>query len=221
MVDAATAASDFDLADLRRRPTTIYVAVSLDQLTSAARLLNLFLQQAISLLTERLPGSDERHRVLLLLDEFTSLGRMDVLKDSLAFLAGYGVRICTIVQGLGQLDDLYGRAGREAILQNSALQVLFAPTMIRPRATFRSGLEQRRFAPCRGASQAEGSKTYGSTGRALLLPEEVRGLRADCVGNRPIASAQYSSTGTLYPASRSNMRSPLAPLRKCDRALRS
>jgi hypothetical protein len=51
---------------------------------------------------------------------------MDVLKDALAFLAGYGVRICTLVQGLGQLDDLYGRGGREAILQRSALQVFFA-----------------------------------------------------------------------------------------------
>jgi len=64
VIDAATSASDFNLADLRRRPTTIYVAVSLDQLPSVARLLNLFFQQAISLLAERRPGADEPHPVL-------------------------------------------------------------------------------------------------------------------------------------------------------------
>jgi type IV secretion system protein VirD4 len=181
MVDAATSASDFDLADLRRKATTIYVAVSLDQLTSVARLLNLFFQQAISLLTERLPGPDERHRVLFLLDEFASLGRMDVLKDSLAFLAGYGVRICTIVQGLGQLDDLYGRAGREAILQNSALQVVFAANdeMTARYVSERLGTQtvQTVSRSVRGGGLA--TKHYGSTARPLLLPEEVRELGAE------------------------------------------
>jgi type IV secretion system protein VirD4 len=158
---------------------TIYVAVSLDQLAPLARLLNLFFQQAISLLTERLPERDERHQVLFLLDEFASLGRMDVLKDSLAFLAGYGVRICTIVQGLGQLDDLYGRAGRESILQNSALQVLFAANddttahYISERLGTQTIRTVARSVP---GSGLRGSKTYSSAPRQLLLPEEVRQL---------------------------------------------
>jgi hypothetical protein len=42
VIDAATFASDFDLRDLRRRPTTIYVAVSLDPLPFVAQLLNVF-----------------------------------------------------------------------------------------------------------------------------------------------------------------------------------
>jgi type IV secretion system protein VirD4 len=73
LIDAATSASDFSLADLRRTPTTIYVAVSLDQLPSLARLLNLFFQQAIALLAQCRPGADEPHPVLFLLDEFASL----------------------------------------------------------------------------------------------------------------------------------------------------
>jgi type IV secretion system protein VirD4 len=182
MIDAATSASDFDLRDLRRIPTTIYVAVSLDQLPSVSRLLNLFFQQAVSLLAERTPEPDERHRVLVLLDEFASLGRMDVLKDSLAFLAGYGVRICTIVQGLSQLDGLYGREEREGIVQNSAIQLFFAPN---DQTTARYVSEQlgtrtirtvTRTSPRGGRLE---SRTYGETRRALLLPEEVRQLGSE------------------------------------------
>jgi type IV secretion system protein VirD4 len=182
MIDAATSASDFDLRDLRRTPTTIYVAVSLDQLPAVARLLNLFFQQAVSLLAERTPGPDEPHRVLVLLDEFASLGRMDVLKDSLAFLAGYGVRICTIVQGLGQLDALYGRAEREGILQNSAIQVFFAANDDTTARYVSARLGTRTIPTvsrsCPGGSRLA-TKTFGETTRALLLPEEVRQLGSE------------------------------------------
>jgi type IV secretion system protein VirD4 len=179
MIDAATSESDFRLEDLRKTATTIYVAVSLDQLPFIRPLLHLFFEQAVMLLAQALPGPQERHKVLFLLDEFASLGRMDVLKSSLAFLAGFGVRVCTIVQGLGQLDDLYGRAGRESILQNCALQMFFAAndettawyvserlgaTTIRTQTLSFAGAS--RFA----------TKTYGHAGRPLLRAEEVREL---------------------------------------------
>jgi type IV secretion system protein VirD4 len=182
VIDAATSASDFSLADLRKRPTTIYVAVSLDQLPFVMKLLNLFFEQAVTLLAQSLPGPGEPEKVLFLLDEFASLGRMDVLKSSLAFLAGYGVRVCTIVQGLGQLEELYGRSGRESILQNSALQVFFAANdettarHISERLGTRTiRTETRSFA---GGSRFA-TKSYGHASRALLLPEEVRELGAE------------------------------------------
>jgi type IV secretion system protein VirD4 len=181
MIDAATSESDFRLEDLRKTSTTIYVAVSLDQLPFVRPLLQLFFEQAVMLLAQALPGPEERHKVLFLLDEFASLGRMEVLKSSLAFLAGFGVRVCTIVQGLGQLDDLYGRAGRESILQNCALQVFFAANdettarHVSERLGIRTIRTQTRsFA---GGSRLP-TKTYGQLGRPLLRPEEVRELGA-------------------------------------------
>ena len=181
-IDAATSKSDFNLADLRREPTTVYVAVSLDQLPSVSRLLNLFFQQAVSILAEQVPGRDEPYPVLMLLDEFASLGRMDVLRDSLAFLAEYGVRICTVVQGLGQLDDLYGRSGRESILQNSALQVLFAAN---DETTARYVSERLGTKTIRTTTRSYpgggrlATKTVGYAERALLLPEEVRAMGSE------------------------------------------
>jgi type IV secretion system protein VirD4 len=181
-IDAATAKSDFDLGAMRRHPMTIYVSVSLDQLGALQRLLNLFFQQAILLMAQSMPGPQDSRRVLLLLDEFASLGRMEVLKDSLAFLAGYGVRVCTIVQGLGQLDDLYGRAGRESILQNCALQVLFAANdrMTAEYASERLGLKTiQTVSRTTAGLERRAAKSTGWAARPLLLPQEVRSLGAE------------------------------------------
>jgi type IV secretion system protein VirD4 len=126
LIDAATSVSDFDLATLRRMATTIYVSISLDQLVRCAFLLNIVFQQLVGVMTRTLPGSDEPLSVLVLVDEFASLGRMDLLVDKMPFLAGFNVRLALIVQGLAQLDRLYGAAGRELILQNAGLQLFFA-----------------------------------------------------------------------------------------------
>ena len=60
-----------------------------------------------------------------MIDEFPLLGKMQTLQIGLGILAGYNIRIALIVQGLGQLKDIYGPAGMEGILQNCALQVFF------------------------------------------------------------------------------------------------
>jgi type IV secretion system protein VirD4 len=178
VIDAATSESDFDLGDLRRKPITVYVAVSLDQLPSLAPLLSLFFQQAMAILAQARPGPDEPHQVLFLLDEFASLGRMDVLKDSLAFLRGFAVRICTILQGLGQLDDIYGRAGRESILQNSGLQLLYTANddTTAEYASERCGTKTIQTMSRNVSTDGRSSRTYSYTGRKLMLSEEVRQL---------------------------------------------
>lgn len=125
-IDAATSASDFSFDELRRQPTTVYVSVSLDQLERVAFLLNVVFQQLIGVTSRRPPGEDEPHPVLVLIDEFASLGRMDLVVDKMPFLAGFNVKLMLVIQGLAQLDRLYGVSGRELVLQNAGLQVYFA-----------------------------------------------------------------------------------------------
>src|SRR3546814_11275183 len=73
-------------------------------------------------LTERLHagGSNDtetkRHRLLLMLDEFPALGRLDFFETSLAFLAGYGVRAFLLAQRLNQIETAYGE--HNAILEH-------------------------------------------------------------------------------------------------------
>jgi type IV secretion system protein VirD4 len=178
-IDAATSSSDFQLEDLRRRPMTVYVGVATDNVRTLSRLLALFFEQATGILARELPGPDEKHQVLFLIDEFPTLGRLDVLASSLAYLAGYGVRICAIVQGLSQLDQIYGRAGRESLLQNSAVQWFAAPNDETTANYLSARLGKRTIrtvSRTRPHGFGTGSRSESYAQRDLLLPDEVRRL---------------------------------------------
>ena len=177
-IDAATAASDFDLRTFRQHRASVFVGVAQDQLVTLAPLLNLFFQQAVATLSHALPSEDETHEVLFMIDEFAMLGQMQTLVKGLALLAGYKIRIVLITQGLGQLKEIYGPGGQESILQNCALQVFFASNDDST-TNYISGRLGTRTVRTTNRSQAQDWKTTTSTsyiGRPLMSPEEVRRL---------------------------------------------
>ena len=178
-IDAATSRSDFDLRDFRRARTSVYVGVGQDQLLTLAPLLNMFFQQAVAELSKSLPDKDEPHEVLFLIDEFPMLGAMPTLQKGLALLAGYNIRIVLITQGLGQLDELYGRQATEGILQNCALQVFFASNDDKTTHYVSERLGSKTV-PVRSRSQSQdwtaGTTSTSYIARPLLPPEEVRRL---------------------------------------------
>ena len=176
-IDAATAESSFDLRTLRQQPASVYVGVAQDQLLTLAPLLNLFFQQAVAVLSHELPGKNEPHEVLMLIDEFPMLGQMETLTKGLALLAGYRIRIALICQGLGQLEEIY-RQGTEGVLQNCALQVFFAPNddSTTNYVSRRLGTKTQKV-----HSRSQGQDWSSSTStsyvpRPMLPPEEVRRL---------------------------------------------
>ena len=178
-IDAATSRSDFDLRDFRRSRSSVYVGVGQDQLLTLAPLLNMFFQQAVAELSKSLPDKNEPHEVLFLIDEFPMLGAMPTLQKGLALLAGYKIRIVLITQGLGQLDEIYGRQATEGILQNCALQVFFASNDDTTTNYVSSRLGSKTVR-VRSRSQSQ-DWTSASTStsyiqRPLLPPEEVRRL---------------------------------------------
>lgn len=177
-IDAATAHSDFDLRSLRKKPTSVYVGVAQDELLTLAPLLNLFFQQAVEALSHKSAGKDEPHQVLMIIDEFPMLGRMEALTKGLALLAGYNIRIVLITQGLGQLQEIY-RQGTEGILQNCALQVFLASNddSTTNWVSHRLGT---RTVKVQSRSQGQDWSYSTSTSyvpRPLMSPEEVRLLR--------------------------------------------
>ncbi len=65
-----------------------------------------------------------RHQLLMMLDEFPALGRLDFFETSLAFMAGYGVRAFLIAQSLNQIEKAYGE--HNSILDNCHVRIAFA-----------------------------------------------------------------------------------------------
>ncbi|HTO79622.1 MAG TPA: type IV secretory system conjugative DNA transfer family protein, partial [Methylocystis sp.] len=126
LICAATETSDFDIRDLRRKRMSIFIGSPLADLESYRPLIRILFQQIHDVLMRKLPGADEPHGVLLLLDEFYALGKMSSLASKIAVSAGYGFRMAIVLQNISQLDETYGKAMRETLVAGAALKLFVA-----------------------------------------------------------------------------------------------
>ena len=186
VVDAATSADDFRLEDLRRQRMSVYVRIPPHRLANARPLLNLFFSQLVSLNTQKLPEQDPSLKLqcLLVNDEFTAMGRVGVITHTAAFLAGYNLRLLTVIQAMSQLDAVYGDKEARTFATNHGLQILFAPREQRDADEYSAMLGQfTERATSRGRSRSFSGHGHSSVSRneseqrrALLLPQEFKEL---------------------------------------------
>jgi type IV secretion system protein VirD4 len=105
-------------------PATLYLVVPPSDISRTKPLVRLILNQIGRRLTEELESKTRRHRLLLMLDEFPALGRLDFFESALAFMAGYGIKSFLIAQSLNQIEKAYGQ--NNSILDNCHVRVSFA-----------------------------------------------------------------------------------------------
>ncbi|EPP5665786.1 type IV secretory system conjugative DNA transfer family protein [Vibrio cholerae] len=129
VVAAALAESDFDFRELRKKKISLYIGCAPNRLPVFEKLFNLFFEQLISENTQTLPEHDEslKYQCLLLLDEFTSLGRIRQIEKAISYAAGYGLRFLLIFQDHDQMDEVYGDKNGKNIRKNHAVNVLYPP----------------------------------------------------------------------------------------------
>nr|WP_321300592.1 conjugal transfer protein TraG [Alcaligenes faecalis] len=189
-VAEVTSRCDWRIADLiaAEHPVSLYLVVPPSDISRTKPLIRLILNQIGRRLTESLDGSDgieRRHKLLLMLDEFPALGRLDFFETALAFMAGYGIRSFLIAQSLNQIDKAYGQ--NHSILDNCHVRVTFATnderTAKRISETLGTATELRaqrnyaghRLAPWLGHLMVSRQETS----RPLLTPGEVMQLPTD------------------------------------------
>ncbi|CAJ0796635.1 conjugal transfer protein TraG [Ralstonia holmesii] len=189
-VAEVTSRCDWRIADLisAEHPVSLYLVVPPSDISRTKPLVRLILNQIGRRLTESLDGSDgieRRHRLLLMLDEFPALGRLDFFESALAFMAGYGLRAFLISQSLNQIDKAYGQ--NHSILDNCHVRVTFATnderTAKRISETLGTATELRaqrnyaghRLAPWLGHLMVSRQEVA----RPLLTPGEVMQLPPD------------------------------------------
>ena len=126
VVAEVTRRCDWRISDMvgGKLPTTLYLVVPPSDINRTKPLIRLILNQIGRRLTEELTSSGKRHRLLLMLDEFPALGRLDFFESALAFMAGYGLKSFLIAQSLNQIERAYGP--NNAILDNCHVRVSFA-----------------------------------------------------------------------------------------------
>lgn len=123
-----------------------------------------------------------KHRLLMMLDEFPSLGKMDIVQTALAYCAGYGIKCYLITQDLAQLQDKYGK--NEAITSNCHIQNAYAPNKVET-AEYLSKQTGETTIIEEHINESDsgflGKKTHSKsiqyTKRALLTPDECMRLK--------------------------------------------
>jgi type IV secretion system protein VirD4 len=188
VIARSTSGADFRIADLMNadRPASLYLVVPPSDLARTRPIIRLILNQIGRRLTEAMQVGGKtayRHRLLLLLDEFPSLGRLDFFESALAYLAGYGMKAFLIAQSLNQLEKAYGP--HSAILDNCHVRLTYAPN---------DDKTARRISDMLGqATEKKTQRTYSGSGlwltnrseseqeyaRPLLTPSEVAQLPQD------------------------------------------
>lgn len=186
-----TSRVDFKVADLmdHERPVSLYFITTprnADRMRPLARLL---LTQIVLTLADRMEYDEggrsrtmHKHRLLLMLDEFPTLGKLDKFESALAYIAGYGMKAYLITQDVQQLYKAYSNF--ESIISNCHVRVAYAPNKVETAEWMSKMAGQttvvnehittsgKRF----GAVMEQVSRSYQEVQRPLMTPDEIMRL---------------------------------------------
>jgi type IV secretion system protein VirD4 len=200
-VDAATSASDFSFTDLRRKKMTIYVGFTDEDMERLAPLLTLFWQQLISSQIKEIPDPiKEPYPLLCLIDEFSSLGRIERLRRSLKLLREYRVRCILMFQYIAQTYEKYSHDEAKAFI-NIKTKVAYTTEDIND-AEFISkmlGTRTKKVVSRSVTSQNNGSsngKSISYQAIPLMRPDEIMKMPAHITlimrsGFAPVKARQF------------------------------
>jgi len=186
LVDAATSANDFDLRDVRKKRMSIYVGIPTRRLAEAELLVNLFFSQLINLnLDDLLFAKPElQYQCLMLMDEFAAPGRINIIDKTNAYMAGYGMRLLTIIQTPAQIAadprKGYGKESARTLITNHAAKILYTPQDQHDANEYSEMLGYYTHKALSRSRQRGGKNTGGRSEsesdqkRALMLPQELK-----------------------------------------------
>jgi len=125
----STEGNTFDLRALRSERMSVYMTVKKPDLTPLRPIVNLFFQQLVDLSSMVEYGKDpsHKHEVLLGMDEFAQLGRLDSIFEGVAFFRSFGLRLLAILQSPSQLRTNYSIEGAKTFEQSFDCSVLYTP----------------------------------------------------------------------------------------------
>ncbi|MFT4059273.1 MAG: type IV secretory system conjugative DNA transfer family protein [Legionella sp.] len=140
--------SDFCIKDLMNHdvPVSLYIVTQPNDKARLQPLVRVLLNMIVRLSADKMDfervtnhegvssiqtKKNYKHRLLCMIDEFPSLGKLDILQESLAFVAGYGLKFYLICQDINQLKSRErGYGPDETITSNCHIQNAYPPNRI-------------------------------------------------------------------------------------------
>lgn len=181
-----TAQSDFSIGDLvcSDAPCSCFIQCPPSDADRLKPLTRLILSQVSkSLMTELATdatGRPKKHKLLFLIDEFPTLGKLGFFETNMRVMAGYGIKAMLIVQSFKDVQAAYGP--NNTIIDNCHVIVAFATadsdTAARIATMTGKGVEYRESRSQSGSFLGRGSdsRSLSEVQRELLTPGEVRSL---------------------------------------------
>ena len=161
---------------------TIYVVIPPAKLGESGKLLNIFFSTVVGQNLKTTPQEDPsiKHQVLLLMDEFTAMGRVNALSERISITAGYWVRDLTIIQSNSQLRATYGADAAQNYVTNHAASIVFTPREQQDAEDYSKMLGDTTVRR-RQRTVGKGGTSWSHTEerRPLMLPQELKGLPND------------------------------------------
>ncbi len=187
LIDTATASSDFNIQNMKKKATTVYIGLTPDNIQRLQPLLQVFYQQATEFLARKIPDpKEEPYGVLFMMDEFPTLGEMKQFHAGIAYFRGYNVRLFLITQDTQQLKGIYEEHGMNTFLSNSTYRITFAANnvetanlisqLIGNKTVKQQSINKPKYLDLNPATRTIHESEIQ---RALLLPQEVIGLPRD------------------------------------------
>lgn len=183
-VARALASTTIPLTEIKHRLVTLYLIVPVDLLDAYAGLLRLIVASVMNAFPQ--DPTPPAERVLILLDEFANLGRLDAVQRGITLLAGFGISIWMFVQDLPQLRSIYGPAW-EVFLDVDIVQAFGVNDLMTAKhlselsgdATVHTTTQSTARTASKAYGNGQRSLSVAEKQRRLLTPDEVRRLSAD------------------------------------------
>ncbi|MGR3715250.1 MAG: type IV secretory system conjugative DNA transfer family protein [Thermohalobaculum sp.] len=196
IIAANTKRSDFRIMDLmnHEQPVSLYIVTRGGDKERLRPLIRLLLTMAMRQLMgvelkyeNGQPRQPHKHRMLMMLDEFPSLGKLQIVQDALPKCAGYGIKAFLAAQNREQMFAAYGQ--HQSITGNCHIRIVYAPNewstaewishMVGNTTIVKEDVTESGH---RLGALKNVSRTFHEVSRPLMTPDEIMGLKRSRFG---------------------------------------
>lgn len=186
LIKKNTAVSDFCFRDLMNpeQAVSLYMVLQPNDIDKLRPVTRLFVNTMIAKTVRdmKFDSDVKKQRLLLMLDEFPQLKKMETIGNTLAICAGYGVKICIVVQNITQLNEIYTKDGANKILSNSQVQIYMTPSEYDTAKVLSDTLGDKTIQTHSKSNNGlfkDGSTSTSEQSRKLMNPDEIMRMDKD------------------------------------------
>ncbi len=193
--------SSFRMDDLLNDQVDLFIAVPLDQVDRQAIFMRLFINLVLGTVVRQDGRRKVKAPILLVLDEFVRMGRMEQIMNIANVAAGAGVEALFVTQDTGQVEKAYGPNDARSIFGSCITKRIFNLNDVETaewaaRHLGESTVYSQQIREGKTYNEA-GDRSYSEQRQKIMTADQVMSMKADelllLVGNRSPLKAKQNA----------------------------